>query len=274
MNNLSQKNIIFRIYLYFTFTISFLPIIAPILLKTGLEIPAKVIYFVYSFFCHQFSSRSIHIFDFQYAWCARDTGIWIGIFIGSFLTKLRFLKGVRWYMLILFILPIGLDGGIQTIATFLGLLNSGLSNSPAYLSNNFLRFLTGFVFGIGMGSWISKVLLEQTQIVKNEINNSDIVSVSPIINENNPSKKHSLIIIKNFKLPINTLKFLITFTFGFVIYFFMIQIWHLTSLKYLPTNFLDSIPKQSSQFFLRRENGVCPTDAIQDVLNLKCFFGG
>jgi hypothetical protein len=133
--------------------------------------------------------------------------------------------------------------------------------------------LTGFVFGIGMGSWISKILLEQTQIVKNEINNSDIVSVSPIIDENNPSKKHSLTIIKNFKLPINTLKFLITFTFGFVIYFFMIQIWHLTSSKYLPTNFLDSIPKQSSQFFLRRENGVCPTDAIQDVFNFKCFFG-
>ena len=38
----------------------FSAILAPILMALGLEGPAKYIYFIYSFFCHQIHYRSLH----------------------------------------------------------------------------------------------------------------------------------------------------------------------------------------------------------------------
>jgi uncharacterized membrane protein len=45
-----------------------LPIMAPVLMKAGLDTPAKVIYRVYSPLCHQMTQRSFFIFGDQYAY--------------------------------------------------------------------------------------------------------------------------------------------------------------------------------------------------------------
>jgi uncharacterized membrane protein len=47
------------------FTFSFLPFLAPILMEIGFIFPAKVIYWIYSFFCHQLPYRSWFLFGIQ-----------------------------------------------------------------------------------------------------------------------------------------------------------------------------------------------------------------
>jgi len=39
-----------------------LPFIAPLFMKLGWDIPARVIYFIYSFLCHQLPQRSFFLF--------------------------------------------------------------------------------------------------------------------------------------------------------------------------------------------------------------------
>jgi uncharacterized membrane protein len=138
---------IFNIFIWFLVVINFLPIIAPILREIGLTLPADIIYTIYSFMCHQFHWRSIHIFDYQIAWCTRDTFIWLSFLTIALAYKFEFLKKqFNWYWMIPFTIPIALDGGIQTIATALGLADGEI----IYLSTNLMRMITGSLFGIGL----------------------------------------------------------------------------------------------------------------------------
>lgn len=43
-----------------------LPFLAPVLMAFGLEFPAKIIYTIYSFLCHQFPQRSFFLFGQQF----------------------------------------------------------------------------------------------------------------------------------------------------------------------------------------------------------------
>ncbi|MEO6728648.1 MAG: DUF2085 domain-containing protein [Candidatus Dojkabacteria bacterium] len=233
-----------------------LPILAPILLKLGLTAPAKIVYFVYSFFCHQFASRSIDIFDYQFAWCARDTGIWLAIFVTAVLVKFNKLPKLRWYWVIPFIIPMALDGGLQTIFTFLNINPVGdVTGMPLYVSNNLSRFITGAIFGIGVGWWISqqlKIASQETKVEKQE----DLF----------PKYKN----LKTYLIS----TFLLILGLG-VSYFGFVTIWNITSTTNKPLDALDSASKTpSTDFFARRGNGVCPTTGINDILDLECFFGG
>lgn len=232
-----------NIYFITIGTITTLPILAPIFLKLGLTHFAKMIYLVYSFSCHQYSTRSLHIFDYQYAWCSRDTGIWMGIFFGSLLSKIKNLK-LKLIFLPLFIVPIALDGGLQTLFTLLN-ISSGLGfMEPLYLSNNFTRFLTGSFFGFGIGIFITPRIL---------------------INNKEPNSANTTQKTKTF----NILKYYI---FLPLIYIVLVQIWDTTSSTIKPTNFLDSEPKFSYNYFERRTNAVCPTNNIDNIFNIDCFF--
>ena len=51
-----------------------LPVAAPVLMKAGLEGPAKIIYKFYGPFCHQFAFRSFFIFGDQYTYPRENTG--------------------------------------------------------------------------------------------------------------------------------------------------------------------------------------------------------
>lgn len=53
----------------------FLPILAPILIKIGFFSPAKLIYWVYSFFCHQLPFRSFFLFGHQPFYPLESAGI-------------------------------------------------------------------------------------------------------------------------------------------------------------------------------------------------------
>lgn len=240
---------IYNWYLIFLGFIVSLPIIAPITLYFGLTNVSKIIYFIYSFFCHQFANRSFHLFDYQYAWCSRDTGIWIGIFLTAILIKLGKLNSIKWYWVIPFVIPVAFDGGIQTIFTILGLSITGDTSGVIYQSTNLIRFLTGSIFGIGISLWLSGNLL-------------------------NESKKIKTLKVTSKTKRSNILKTLLLMLSMFLIYISFILLWDITSHEHDPEYPIDFVVKsETDNFFVRRENAVCETDATKDFLNLECFFG-
>ncbi len=153
-----KANKIYLILLLFLVVLNILPIAAPVAAHFGWYKFAHAIYSIYSVFCHQFHWRSIHLFDFQSAWCVRDTFIWAGFLISSIAVFMGFLtKEIKWYWLLTFAIPILLDGGLQTIFTLIAFH----TNTPIlYLSTNLMRMVTGSIFGIGLGWIISSILAQ------------------------------------------------------------------------------------------------------------------
>ncbi|MFC1780487.1 DUF2085 domain-containing protein [Patescibacteria group bacterium] len=98
-------------------------VLAPILAHLGLTTISQWIYFVYSFLCHQRPWRSIHLFDFQVAWCTRDLFIYLSMALSAFFVKAFKIRKVKWYVALLSIIPFALDGTIQMIAEINGVLN-------------------------------------------------------------------------------------------------------------------------------------------------------
>ncbi len=244
-NLVMQSERTYNIYLGIVTTFFSLPILAPIFLKLGWIIPAKVIYFVYSFFCHQFSSRSINVLDFQYAWCARDTGIWFGILLTAILVRIGLLRSIKWYWIIPFLIPMALDGGLQTIFTIFNLDPNGvLVGNPIYVSSNFTRFVTGSMFGIGVGWWMAIQIKTIANINVDKFNINRYLKLGIVV------------------LPI------------FVTYISLVQIWNVTSEVNKPLDALDFAAKTTrGNFFARRENAICATDGVGDLVNMDCFLG-
>ncbi|MBP9758528.1 DUF2085 domain-containing protein [Candidatus Dojkabacteria bacterium] len=142
-----SKNI-FDYFIYFLVVLNVLPILAPIFAHFGLTFLSEPIYTIYSFTCHQFHWRSIHVYDEQIAWCARDVFIWMSFLFTCIAIRINFLPhGLKWYWIIPFVIPIALDGGFQTLSTFFGFS----SDFHVYLSTNLMRMITGAIFGMGLG---------------------------------------------------------------------------------------------------------------------------
>jgi uncharacterized membrane protein len=162
-----------------------LPFLAPVLMRAGLERPARWIYVAYSFVCHQFPFRSFFLFGprltyprdilqaatgvdpndllhvrafignastgFKVALCERDVAMYAGILLaGLAYAVLRpHLKPLHWTLwLALGVAPIGIDGGSQLISQLpFGLL-------PFRESTALLRVVTGALFGV-MSVWFA-----------------------------------------------------------------------------------------------------------------------
>lgn len=222
----------YNVFLVLLFLLNVAPILAPIFLHIGWKAPAKVIYFVYSFTCHQFHWRSLHIYDHQCAWCTRDTFIWGSIFVVALLVKLYRVKALKWYWILPFMIPIALDGIIQTVATVAGYD----SEYPYYMSTNPMRMLTGATFGTGLGLWMMPTLKEIF-----EFENPD----------HKPDKTKK-------ELPIWKIA-AITIGGAILAYLIAMLVWTKTSNTYKPTDFLDSqvkTPVEREDWFIRRKNGI------------------
>lgn len=101
--------------------------------------------------CHQKSSRSFFINGNQMPLCARCTAIYVGMPVGILVFAFLCFE-VKWWMLVLGLVPIGIDGVGQTI---LGL----------WESTNLMRVLTGFpagfITGIMIGFLVSTLYIER-----------------------------------------------------------------------------------------------------------------
>ncbi len=179
-----------------------LPFLAPILLANGHPRAANAIYQMYNFTCHQFPTRAYFVAGEQVCMCHRCVAMYGTIFLGGLVFGLvrHRLKPLSFQWYLLFLVPIGLDGGLaflselsqvvpSYILSILGLvvlaivglvifkqkqrtwhsyliLLTGLS-AVIYIqffgphySNYYLRTITGFIFGFGT-VWFVYPMMEE-----------------------------------------------------------------------------------------------------------------
>ncbi len=164
------------------------PFLAPLFARLGWDGPANAIYFVYSFFCHQLPERSYFLFgpkmnyslaEIQSAWIdtinpmllRKFTGTaalgwkvaWsdrmISFYGGVWLFGLvwyplrRRLKSLPWWGLVLFLLPMVLDGTTHFLSDLAG-IGQGFRDTNLWLANmTNLAFSTDFYTGDALGSF-------------------------------------------------------------------------------------------------------------------------
>ena len=85
--------------------------------------------------CHTISERSYYINGNQMPFCARDTGLFLGLVLG-FAPLLFFRYRINPFLALIGLVPMGVDGGLQLITN--------------YESNNPLRLATGLIGGVAL----------------------------------------------------------------------------------------------------------------------------
>ena len=205
-----------------------LPFLAPVFMRWGWEIPAKVIYFIYSLLCHQLPQRSYFLFGSKMTYSLPEIqGIWqntlnplvLRQFIGtaetgwkvawsdrmvSMFTSLwlfgmlwrplrRWLKPLPWWGLVLFLLPMAIDGASHFVSDLHG-IGQGFRDSNTWLAiltnnafpvgfyagdawgsfNSLMRLLTGVLFGVGfvwfVFPYVDDAFSQQGQYLENRLN--------------------------------------------------------------------------------------------------------
>lgn len=191
----------------------FIAIAAPVLAHFGASGISNWIYFVYQFFCHQRPWRSIHFFDYQVAWCTRDTFLYLSMGLSAIISYIFKVRNVKWYIPFLAILPFALDGGTQFIAEIDAVMHE--KDTFFYSSTNFFRMLTGTIFGAGAGLFLFSMLDETVE-------------------EERTGK-----IVKRQKKVNNWKYFLLILGVCLLSYLAFVQIWRVTSDTYKPEGLLD-----------------------------------
>ncbi len=136
--------------------IVFAALSVPFLSYFGLDAISKQIFFMLHLVCAQIPSHSFYIFGHQLGMCERNFSIYASMFVASlvFVLSKKRLPGIPWWLWVLMILPMALDGTTQMV---------GLRESTWLL-----RVLTGTLFGLG-NLWfvlplIQKTILETTPV--------------------------------------------------------------------------------------------------------------
>jgi uncharacterized membrane protein len=167
-----------------------LPFVAPTLMHLGITGPARVLYTLYSPFCHQFAFRSVFLFGeqpfyprantgtelrpyeayvaflgneqmgYKTTLCARDVSIYLALFAGIVLYSLpivrRRLRPVPiWLYVLLGLGPIGIDGFSQLLGYPPFNLWPPRETLPVF------RIVTGALFGF-MNAWLGLPYLEMS----------------------------------------------------------------------------------------------------------------
>ncbi|MDI6887620.1 MAG: DUF2085 domain-containing protein [Candidatus Thermoplasmatota archaeon] len=114
---------------------------------------AKFMYSSGDFLCHQKASRSFFINGNQLPYCARCTGIFLGVLLGSCIGILLTVE-LKWYWVVLGLLPISIDGTGQ-------LFN-------LWQSFNLIRLITGIAIGIVAGLAVCMLIQELSGKRKND----------------------------------------------------------------------------------------------------------
>jgi uncharacterized membrane protein len=213
-------------------------IAAPILAHIGLTDVSHWIYFVYRFLCHQRPWRSLHLFDYQVAWCTRDTFIYLSMALSAFFVAKFKIRKVKWYVAVLAIIPFALDGTIQMIAEMKGIMEH--SEEFFYASTNFMRMLTGTIFGTGAGLWLFSLLDETIEEEMNEQLSSEQKTEKRKKNTQYPRLRQGSggQAIPNSRMR-NLKYFLLILFTCFVTYLGFVQLWRITSDTYKPSGLLD-----------------------------------
>jgi len=166
------------------------PFLAPLFMRLGWDGPANAIYFIYSFFCHQLPERSYFLFGpkisyslseiqavwmdtvnplllrkftgtlemgWKVAWSDRMISFYGGLWLFALIWyPLRNrIKSLPWWGLVLFLLPMALDGGTHFISDLAG-IGQGFRYTNLWLANlTNSAFTTTFYEGDALGSFNS-----------------------------------------------------------------------------------------------------------------------
>jgi uncharacterized membrane protein len=127
----------------------FAALIVPFLSYFGLDGISKQIFFSLHTVCAQIPSHSFYVFGHQLGMCARNLSIYSAMFLGSliFVLSKKRLPGIPWWLWVLMILPMAVDGTTQMF---------GWRESTWEL-----RVLTGTLFGLA-NVWFALPLVQKT----------------------------------------------------------------------------------------------------------------
>ena len=167
-------------------------LLAPVLMRLGLDFPARIVYRFYSFFCHQLPERSYFLFGphgvdtysraqvlawganpgylrgfigspqlgFKVGIAERDLAIYVMLLVaglGYALVRRR-IRGLSWPWFLLLILPMALDGGSHVVSEITGLAFRESNAWLATLTGN--AFSQTFYAGTTIGSfnWLMRTV--------------------------------------------------------------------------------------------------------------------
>lgn len=120
-----------------------LAVASPLLRAAGLDSLGRFIFRGYRVMCHQLPERSFFVGGYQVAFCQRDVGVQLGLFLGGVTYAVSAgrvrLRSIPLYLLA-FVLPVALDGLTQLV---------GLRTSTWPL-----RLGTGLLFGVGTSLFV------------------------------------------------------------------------------------------------------------------------
>ena len=181
-----------------------LPFLSPVLMEIGWERAGRAIYLIYTFLCHQLPQRSLFLFgqktmydlaEIRVAWQDTSNPLILRQFVGnaemgwkmawsdrmvSMYTSILLIawlwypirKRIRplpWWGLMLFLIPMGIDGFTHMISDFFG-IGQGFRDSNTWLAvltnhtfpasfyagdalgsfNSWMRWISGILFGMGI----------------------------------------------------------------------------------------------------------------------------
>jgi len=112
------------------------------------DVLVSILNYIGRLVCHQIPERTLLLGGYYLPVCARDTGIYLGFFVGYLLLSVRRKKarGPPHLLTMLFMVtPMVIDGGIQLIGF--------------RTSTNELRLLTGLLFGTALSPFLLYLLL-------------------------------------------------------------------------------------------------------------------
>jgi uncharacterized membrane protein len=220
-----------------------LPFLAPVFMTLGWDSPARVIYIIYSFLCHQLPQRSYFLFgpkltysipQIQLAWKNTLDPIVLRQFIGNsemgwkvgwsdrmvsmFVSVWLFgllwwplrhtLRRLPWWGLVLFLLPMALDGTSHLFSDLAG-IGQGFRDTNIWLAalthhafpasfyagdawgsfNSLMRLLTGILFGLGVVlfgfPYLNEAFSEWKESLEAKINPAWQPSLHPLVDREN-----------------------------------------------------------------------------------------
>ncbi len=212
MNKKIEKNFVLLVAIFLTiFTV--LPVIAPIAAHFNLRFVSDPIYWIYQWFCHQRPWRSYHLFDNQLAMDSRMMLMFGAMAISSYIIHFKKIKPLSkptaFLLAFVAILPLGLDGTIQMIAEF---SKANMAALPFYESTNFIRSMTGLIFGVGVAFAVIPFLQFEVKGISKLKDYAKYIAVSSIL--------------------------------SFLLIPILVFSWYITSSKYMPSSpFIDNIQR-------------------------------
>lgn len=162
---------------------------APVLMSTSnpiLQSIANVIMFLYKVTCHQLPERTLFVFGYQMAVCARCFAIYVaflaGGFIFAFIRKRLKIWSLKYFVILC--IPMAIDGFAQLFGVPLPRgIGPGWELIWTVESDNTMRIITGAIFGLACSLYVLPYLEE---IFSGEMHYNGTRVEKPAMQENSP----------------------------------------------------------------------------------------